>query len=281
MNNYLQPDYSDEYPGKNDEEIIEEIDDSEVIQEKLAEEEEIKKEEMPFENNSGNGWGGIQTKQQTSTPTWGGSSGGWGTWGSSSVNSPMPWDLQNGTKTTQPTNAAPPPSDKYLVICDALDVILNTWDSGTSIGKTPAGLWDLKLRGEVLNKLKLEIKPQALAIIYPSFNSLPALGGNREIIGEVVVGFEAQVANYLGIPRGSVKSFEIENIVEPKERSLQRLITRGGIPKRNILYIGVYSGRGGMSSIDKIAAGGAGIDFIDVVDFIGGNYNLLVGGNSN
>lgn len=163
----------------------------------------------------------------------------------------------------------------YKVIFADLDGTLIDTISGKTF---PKGIWDMKIKFDVLDKIK-EIKPLCLLIIT-----------NQGGIGKGFVNrrnFEFKmeylcrsITEYTGIdveysycesndPNNEYRKPNIGMVDSLAYKMINRGIIDNGISTYNILMIGDASGKEGQfSDSDKKCAENAGFDYMDVDDFI-------------
>jgi len=283
----LPPDYTghpeDDCP---DDDIIEESDEEARIEQLLNEQSIEEKKQMsngngtpfttspsfsPSFGNSGNNGGSApwERAQQQSTPSWGNS---WGT-GTSFGSSSNPWNNQSNSNNRQQVgNNQNSPTintkEKSIIICDAFDCLVETYESNGKPGFLPRAVFDLRPRFDVWEKLA-SFNPRKIYIIFPSEQLIPSLGdkGASKIVLDYLV---LCVSTYLRIPHSECRVLHQKNQYDSKTRLLASIVTGGN--KDNFVYVGVNSGRYGLSNRDLSAAREIGIDYIDVFNLLDGYY---------
>jgi len=300
---YLEPDYSD-HPREDDDEdvFVEEVDEAEVEMEKKIEEQEqlhekierekqeyFKKKEEQFYMNSGN----------TSTPF--GSSSGWSPSSGFGSSTPevKPWERNNQSRgsesswrpswgsgfSTQPSspwsNNNEPRRDtvpseqqirnvkKKAIICDVLDCLYESWESNGCPNKMPRAVFDLMPKFQVWDRIA-SFAPQKIYLIFPAPELIPSFGSRQS--NEITLEYIAlSICTYLRIPIRSCSILKEMQEGLPKERTLMSAIKEWKNIE-DIVYIGVHSGRFGLSSRDIDAAHQCGIDYIDMFNLLDGKY---------
>jgi hypothetical protein len=299
-NELIPPDYYG-HPEDDDplEEIIDDTDDDariekilndeavdKQVQEQKRKEESIKMADAPFTpqfgqstfgsgsvggNNSGLPW--EQSKPQQQTTTWGGGTWGNGGRGFSTPGQQRPW----GTTTQQPIiqqqpgngNAQVNSKLKRIVICDALDCLVESYDSAGKPGVIPRALWDLKPRFDVWEKIR-SFNPTRIYIIFPNYDLIPSLGG-KDSTDLALAYIRRSLSAYLRIPEIDCSILRQMQYHTPKSKILSSVIGNGGNPDE-IVYIGIYSGKYGLSDGDIQAAHQVGMDYIDIFNLLQGYY---------
>lgn len=286
----LPPDYTghpeDDCP---EDDIIEETDEDARIEQLLNEQSlEEKKQQMsnnnstPFTSspsfspsfanggNRGSNTAPWEKQQQQSTPSWGSS------WGSgSSFGGSNPWGNNNqtqqnrnvGNNTNSPTINT---KTKSIIICDAMDCLVETYESNGKPGYLPRAIFDLKPKFDVWEKLA-SFNPEKIFIIFPPDQLVPSLGEKSasKVAMEYIV---LCVSTYLRIPRSECTVLQQKNQYTPKNKFLASIVQGIGRNKEDFVYIGVNSGRYGLSNRDLAAAREVGIDYIDIFNLLDGYY---------
>lgn len=287
----LPPDYTghpeDDCP---EDDIIEETDEDARIEQLLNEQSlEEKKQQMsnnnstPFTSspsfspsfanggNRGSNTAPWEKQQQQSTPSWGSS------WGSgSSFGGSNPWGNNNnqsqqnrnvGNNANSPTINT---KTKSIIICDAMDCLVETYESNGKPGYLPRAIFDLKPKFDVWEKLA-SFNPEKIFIIFPPDQLVPSLGEKSasKVAMEYIV---LCVSTYLRIPRSECTVLQQKNQYTPKNKFLASIVQGIGRDKEDFVYIGVNSGRYGLSNRDLAAAREVGIDYIDIFNLLDGYY---------
>lgn len=276
---YLAPDYTD-HPRDDDEDIfVEDIDEDDVKLEKLLEEQDQLNEKLdnnmsnsnPF-SSGGSTWGGgggnrkapweKEEPQKTWSPGGGGSfwSGGSG-WGNSKAAAE-----EKPSQTTIPRN-----TKKRAVICDLLDCLYESWDSGGRPNIIPRAMFDLKPKFDVWDKLA-SFAPERVYVIFPAAELLPSLGDIS--CRQATVDYITRcLSTYFRLDwrRGICFLHQMQKWTA-KEKSLAGAIKDWKNNKDEVVYVGTHSGRWGLSSRDLDAAHTCGIDYIDMYNLLEGKY---------
>lgn len=290
----IPPDYYG-HPEDDDplEEIIEDSDEDARIekilndeaadkqaQEQRRKEEPIRMADAPFNPQFGQstfGGGTIggnnttlpweQNKPQQQTTTWGGS---WGNKGFGSGSQQKPWGTQQpSTPQVQGTiDCRTNQKIKKVIICDALDCLVESYDSAGKPGVIPRALWDLKPKLDVWEKIR-SFNPEKVYIIFPDYRIIPSLGG--QVSTNIALAyFRRSLSAYLRLPEIDCKILLQMQQHTPKDRILSGVVNRE--ISEDILYVGVYSGKYGLSGGDLQAAHQVGIDYMDVFNLLQGYY---------
>lgn len=166
---------------------------------------------------------------------------------------------------------------KYEVIFSDLDGTLIDTISGETF---PKGIWDMKIKFDVLDKIK-EIKPLCLLIV-TNQGGIEKGFVNRRNFEFKMEYLCRSIKEYTGIeveysycekndPNNEYRKPNIGMVDSLTYKMIDRGIIDNGIATYNILMIGDASGKEGQfSDSDKKCAENAGFDYMDVNDFI--NY---------
>lgn len=290
---YLKPDYSSEEPpydsGDDDDDDINEIDEAEEderIEKVVKGQKELNEKIMqqtpfgqsvgggnlgqpstPSWNNNGGGssWGGSNNQQypwQTKPAGgnfWGNSGGSWsgssgwgssgntgGSWGSSNTN--------NGRKEID--------RQKQVIFCDVLDCLVETFQSNGKPGLLPRGIYDIRLRFEVWDKI-LCFNPNKVYAMVPRNLILSSNGSDSwKIMLEYIV---CALSEYLRVPYDHCQILVQNDFGQSKDRMMDAVISKTrGFDKNSAIQIGLESGLYGQSNRDILAAEKVGIDYIDL-----------------
>ena len=279
---YLAPDYDDDDDDEIedfDEDIDEEGEDE--ISENFLDNNQINntssKMSTPFgtsnqgtiiswgsTNNSSNLWGGgtIQNQSPWSSPhnnpqnnPWSNNSGNFwqkptgNSWGSSSNN----WS--SGEKKSIDRT-------KKIIFCDVLDCLVETYQSNGRPGLLPRGIYDIKFRFDVWDKIAC-FNPEKIFAMVPRalINS-----NNRHswvVFLEYVV---CSLSEYLRSPYQVCQILLQTELGQPKEDFMMGVLK--DLPKEQVIQIGVNSGLYGQNNSDQIAAMRCNIDYIDLATFM-------------
>lgn len=273
--NYIPPDYSDE--GKVEEEETDFDDDPTEEDEGILEaiENEIRNEETkpeprkemistPFSESSGSSpWGSSGSSSTPSSP-WSQQNSGssiWQqnrpSWGSSSPS----WGSSFGGSGTGGNQKEQIPRQKKVVFCDFLDCMMETYQSNGLPGLRPRGLYDLKPRFNVWEKL-MAFNPQKIFALIPP-NTINTINGSSG--WDVTLAYWCcALSDFLGIPFTNCQVLSQSQVGQPKELAILQAIQQYSIPKADIVYVGIYSGVSGQSDRDINAARACDVDYIDL-----------------
>ena len=300
---YLPPDYS-EYPREDDDDLddddIEDYDDEEEDEsedlriEKLLDEQskynedlarvesiELKRAEekemadTPFgssqpwktgssSNNNNAGEAAPWEKQAQQSTGF----GSWGSGGSSWNNVGTSWG--NNSTTQKPTvDYTRNEKVKSVLIVDALDCLVESYDSNGKPGILPRSIFDLKPKFDVWERLA-SFNPRRIYVLFPAIGLVPSIGNTES--AKVASEYIAQcIAAYLRIPRNLCSIIHVvDNAV--KEQNISGILSMTSFDHDSVLYVGVRSGRYGLSSEDIIAAKKNGIDYMDLYNLLKGRY---------
>ena len=169
---------------------------------------------------------------------------------------------------------------KYDVIFSDLDGTLINTISGKTF---PKGIWDMKIRFEVLDKIK-EIKPKCLLIV-TNQGGIEKGFVNRRNFEFKMEYLCRSIKEYTGIPveysycerNDSAYKYRKPNtgmLDSLMYKMMNRGIIENGTETDKMLMIGDASGKEGQfSGSDKMTAENFGIDYMDVDDFINTNWD--------
>lgn len=290
MAELLSPDYSDfdeddidDFPDDEEDLEIEKILDEQsgLIEEldtrlEIEDEKEKRREESimssPFPSSTGSQWNKAPWEQ--SKPS---QQSGWGSGSSSPFGSSgsgwqggSPWNNQPKTSTPPVASTTVGHVSKKAVVCDVLDCLYESWESGGRPNILPRGIFDLKPKFDVWDKIA-SFNPQRLYIIFPAAELIPSLGSDRSAL-QVTLDYVSQsVSTYLRIPRENCVVLQQMRQFLPKEKTLACAV-RDWKNKEDLVYVGVHSGRWGLSSRDIEAARNIGISYIDIFNLLEGKY---------
>lgn len=298
---YLPPDYS-EYPREEDEDLddddIEDYDDeeedenedlriekmldeqskynedlarSESVELKRAEEREMA--DTPFgssqpwktgssNNNSSAGEAAPWEKpaqQSTGFGSWGSGGSSWNntSWGNNSTTQKPAVDYTRNDRV------------KSILIVDALDCLVESYDSNGKPGILPRSIFDLKPKFDVWERLA-SFNPRRIYVLFPAIGLVPSIGNTES--AKIASEYLAQcIAAYLRIPRDLCSIIHVvDNAV--KEQNISGILSVNSCGRGEVLYVGVRSGRYGLSSEDISAAKKNGIDYMDLYNLLKGRY---------
>jgi hypothetical protein len=221
-------------------------------------------------------WEQQQKSQSQSTPSW----SSWGSSGSGSNNQPStPWgsgNTGNNYQSQQKIDYTINNKRKRIVVCDALDCLVESYDSNGKPGLLPRAMFDLKPNFKVWEKIA-SFNPEKVYIIFPSNELVPGLGDKylARVALEYIV---CSITTYLRIPLGDCHVLKQMQQHTPKDRILSSVLEDPNKPGNivcnpdEVVYIGVHSGRWGLSDRDIRAAKIVGIDYIDIYNLLDGKY---------
>lgn len=198
----------------------------------------------PWGNNNGSPWG------QSNKPSWGNnSSSPWGgsnnnTWGGGSTTNKKEIDRQ-----------------KEVVFCDVLDCLIETLASNGKPGLLPRGIYDIRLRFEVWDKIAC-FNPNRIYAMIPRNLILSSNGYNSwEILLNYVI---CSLSEYLRVPFGNCQILTQGDFNQGKDVMMNNVIKRDKINRNLAIQIGLESGLYGQSNRDYLASEKVGIDYIDL-----------------
>ena len=291
---YLAPDYDRSDDDDDDDDDIEDFDEDidedgedEAIENFLDNQEKQKE----INNNNTTTVNNMQSSSLFgSTPSqtsgWGNSGSSWGN--TTPQNNPSPWTMNNnnsspwGNTGTQRTgfwgsgtgtshwgsssNLEKKEIDrsKRVIVCDVLDCLVETLQSNGKPGLLPRGIFDIRLRFEVWDKIACFAPDKILATVPRTILSNSSNGSDScRVLLEYVV---CCLSEYLRSPYQVCQIVLQTEIGQPKEEVLSRVL--GDIPKESIIMLGINSGLYGQNNRDQLAAMRCGIDYIDLNTFM-------------
>lgn len=212
-----------------------------------------------------------QSKPQQQTTTWGGSTWGNGGRGFSTPGQQRPWgqSQQTPSQQTQGIDCRTNQKTKRVIICDALDCLVESYDSAGKPGIIPRALWDLKPKFDVWEKIR-SFNPMRIYIIFPNYDLIPSLGGKNST--DIALAYlRRSLSAYLRIPERDCSVLRQMQQHTPKENFLLS-VNREWQNLEEIVYVGIYSGKYGLSDGDIQAAHQVGMDYVDVFNLLQGYY---------
>lgn len=275
---YIEPDYTgDEVPfdssDDDDDDFfpMEDDDDEKEIDEELSKEQnKLNEQQMsssPFNTPS---W--QQTTGQQSTP--------FGTppqpqypWSTPTTPPTNPW-IPAGSRTTPiqqqpqmlvPTTAIRIERPKKYVIIDLFDGIIESLTSDGKPNVPPRAPYDIKLKFDVWNAIA-SFSPQFVYSIVPN---IP--GDDKDSWNITFQYLSTSLSSYLRLPKRNCP-IVIQGVSGRRKEDILKGILKT-IPereKRNVVYIGIYSGYYNLGNEDLIAAKHCNIEYADI-------YQLLKG----
>ena len=285
---FLAPDYDDEDIDDDFDEDIDEDGEEEAIENFLDKQENIKNNNSNsnmttptssvFGSNSAPSWG------QPSTPSWGSSNNNnnsiWGSnnqqnnsgsiWGSNNNSSPWNnrpssgWGTGNGSWGGSIGEKKEIDRKKRVIICDVLDCLVETYQSNGKPGLLPRGIYDMRLRFDVWDKIAC-FNPEKVFAMVPKalLNSSNGSDSWKVMLDYIVCSF----SEYLRSPYQVCQILLQTRIGQPKEELIQQVLM-SNVVKEDIIQIGVNSGLYGQNNKDQIAAMRCNIDYIDLGTFM-------------
>lgn len=291
MSELIPPDYSDydeddaldDFPDDEESLEIERLlDEQNNLVEELdtrleIEDERDKKREEAMSNSpfpsSNPSWNQGKTapwdQKQSQSSSWGSSGSPFGSSGSSWQGNSS-WNSKPQTPTPPVANTVVGPTSKRVVICDVLDCLYESWESMGKPNILPRGIFDLKPKFDVWDRIA-SFNPQRLYIIFPAAELVPGLGSDRMALQITLDYISQSVSTYIRIPRDNCVVLQQMRQFLPKETTLNCAV-KDWKNKEDLVYIGIHSGRWGLSSRDIEAAKNIGISYIDLYNLIDGKY---------
>lgn len=291
---YLKPDYSEEppydsSPDDDDDEIndIDEGEEDEKVEKVMEGQKKLSEKIMqqtPFGQSVGAG-GGLSWGQPASSP-WNNNGGG-STWGGTTNNQQSPWSRPGGSSWgssgsswgnnngTSPgwgssgstwgnNNSGKKEIDrqKQIIFCDVLDCLVETFQSNGKPGLLPRGIYDIRLRFEVWDKI-LCFNPSKVYAMVPRNLILSSNGSDSwKIMLEYIV---CALSEYLRVPYNHCQILVQSDFGQTKDRMMNAVILKTpGFRKEQAIQIGLESGLYGQSNRDILAAEKVGIDYVDL-----------------
>lgn len=195
------------------------------------------------QNNNSSPWGQNKSTWGTSTgPTWGNTGNTWG--GANSVGGKKEIDRQ-----------------KEVIFCDVLDCLIETLASNGKPGLLPRGIYDIRLRFEVWDKIAC-FNPQKVFAMIPRNVILSSNGYNSWLVLlEYVI---CSLSEYLRVPYGHCQILTQKDFNQGKDILMSAALEKEQMKKENAIQIGLESGLYGQSNRDFIASQKIGIDYVDL-----------------
>ena len=276
---YLPPDYEDDDD--------EDLDDYDEDIDEDGEEEAI---ENYLDNNQSKNNSTMTTPFGNTTTPWGSNPSQTPTWGSNSNNTSNPWSNNNnnspgfwGNNSNNPWqkpnwgsggwnnssgsnwNIGEKKSidrNKRIIFCDILDCLVETYQSNGKPGLLPRGIYDIKFRFDVWDKLAC-FNPEKIFAMVPRSLLNSSNEVSRKALLEYVV---CSLSEYLRAPYHVCQVLLQTEIGQPKENMMMQVLD--DLDKNKIIQIGVNSGLYGQNNRDQVAANICGIDYIDLSTFM-------------
>lgn len=182
-------------------------------------------------------------------------------WQRSSTPSPA---IGNGKQTL--------PRRKKIIMCDLMDNVIEPISSGGKIGVQPQGIYDIRIKFEVLDRLRV-INPEYLFIL--TNQNFTVGTAASKVYKSMVEYLSYSIAEYMRMPYENVRcitktGYDTRNNYVKPNTGLMSLALKT-IPdvtkkykKEDILVVGVNSGLPGQGNRDSEMAKKFGVDYIDV-----------------
>lgn len=276
---YLPPDYEDD-----------DDDDLDDYDEDIDEDGEEEAIENYLDNNQSKNNSTMTTPFGNTTTPWGSNPSQTPTWGSNSNNTSNPWNNNNnnspgfwGNNSNNPWqkpnwgsggwnnssgsnwNIGEKKSidrNKRIIFCDILDCLVETYQSNGKPGLLPRGIYDIKFRFDVWDKLAC-FNPEKIFAMVP--RSL--LNSSNEVSWKALLEYVVcSLSEYLRAPYHVCQVLLQTEIGQPKENMMMQVLD--DLDKNKIIQIGVNSGLYGQNNRDQVAANICGIDYIDLSTFM-------------
>lgn len=152
---------------------------------------------------------------------------------------------------------------KKVIFCDFLDCLIETYQSNNRPGLIPRGIYDVRLKFEVWDKLRC-FNAERIYIITPKFN---LTSNNGLDCWTVLVNYvTCSLSDYLRVPYQNCQVLTQGVLGQPKKDVINYIISSPDhrIKRSDVLFIGLNSGFAGQSNIDCEAAEQLKIDYIDL-----------------
>ena len=215
----------------------------------------------PWTQGGGNSWGQQSYPWQqnnNSRSTWGGNNSS-SPWGTSGGNSNF-WNGSSGTG-GQGNGKKEIDRGKEVVFCDVLDCLIETLGSNGRPGLLPRGIYDMRLRFEVWDKIAC-FNPSRIFAMIPRNLILSSNGSNSwlKLLDYVI----CSLSEYLRVPYGSCQIVTLRDFGSGKDSLIDSILVKEKIKKSSTIQIGLESGLYGQSNRDILVAQKLGIDYIDL-----------------
>ena len=284
---YLKPDYDDDFDDSDFDEDIDEDGEDELIENFLDKQENLKNNSSKMMPNSAfstsTPWGNPQNTNTpgslwnnsnpspTSSPIWGSNQPSGGSWGSNvgqnlwNNNRPNnTWG--NNSWSNLNTDKKEINRKKKIIFCDVLDCLVETYQSCGKPGLLPRGIYDIKFRFDVWDKLAC-FNPEKIFAMVPRSLINSSNENSWMVLLEYIV---CSLSEYLRSPYQVCQILLQTKIGQPKEDTMVGVLK--GLNKDDVIHLGVNSGLYGQNNKDQIAAMRCGIDYIDLATFMNSYY---------
>lgn len=287
---YLTPDYDND-PDDDDDDFDEDIDvngEDEAVENFLDNQENLKNNSRmttagssfgsnptstPWGSNTSNNSGSLWNTPP-STPNWGSQTSNSSPWGSnpSSNNwgsrpSSGFWNNNNGNSWSNISGEKKEINrNKRIIFCDVLDCLVETYQSCGKPGLLPRGIYDIKFRFDVWDKLAC-FNPEKIFAMVPRVLLNSSNEASWMVLLEYIV---CSLSEYLRSPYQVCQILLQTEIGQPKEDTMFGVLK--GLNRDEVIHLGVNSGLYGQNNKDQIAAKKCGIDYIDLATFMNSYY---------
>lgn len=283
-NLYLAPDYSqdeddedlDDIDDDDDDDIDLDVEDEGEIENYLDNQEQLNNNKnmqtTPFytpPSTPSNSWGSQPSSPWSNSSPWGNTQGS--SWGNTNNSSNNPWQRPStptwgsgsswGTRTNFPDQGRKEiDRNKDIIFCDILDCLVETLQSNGNPGLLPRGIYDIRLKFEVWNKIAC-FNPSRIYAVVPKCLLLSSNGSDSwKVMLDYVM---CCLSEYLRIPYYSCQVLVQENLAQTKE-DVMRPVVDNISDKKAAVFIGLSSGLNGQSDRDKLTAQSCGLDYLDL-----------------
>lgn len=204
----------------------------------------------------GSSWGNTTSQQQfpwqrNPSPSWGTSSGSsWGGGYSSPQNNS--W----GSNEKREINR-----QKKVIFCDVLDCLIETFQSNGKPGLLPRGIYDVRLRFEVWDKLACFNPEKIYAIIPSSLLSSSNGSDSWRVLLDYII---CALSEYLRVPYTNCQIIIQSQLGQTKDTVISSVLKDLTYDRDDIIHIGLNSGLYGQSDRDLLTSKNLGIDYLDL-----------------
>ena len=208
-------------------------------------------------NTQGSSWGNTSSQQfpwqRSPTPSWGNSNSG-SSWGTASTPQNNSWGgVNNGKKEIN--------RQKRVIFCDVLDCLIETFQSNGKPGLLPRGIYDVRLRFEVWDKLACFNPEKIYAMIPGSLLSSSNGSDSWRVLLDYVI---CALSEYLRVPYTNCQIIIQGQLGQTKDIIIGSVLKNLNYNLADIIQIGLDSGLYGQSNKDLLAAENLGIDYLDL-----------------
>lgn len=225
----------------------------------------------PWGSYLGSGW------NSGSTP---GVSTGWGgTYPRQTFGSGYSYNTNPSINYFRPQGAPLPQNlvrQKRVVIINLLDCLYEPWDTTGKPNILPRGIFDLKPRFDSWDRLA-SLNPTYVVVFSSLQDAIPSFSNVGETQASLEY-FKQSLGTYLRLPETHILIVECRNncgLYSDRERmQMKQSIKVCGFDLSDVLMIGIYSGKWGLSNKDLELASFLGIDFMDLYGLLDGRYEI-------